>query len=207
MARDVQERLVRFLEAGGKILIAPVIPTMDETFSPCTVLADYLGGVTQKPHKPMAALLTAFDVPNVYVNGGLFATTSRPAKAVTTAFENRAGTPLEIGWRLDLPSGGAISVLGLHWKQAKRAHESMLARALSSLGAEQRVRCDNPNIWTVLRSDGKKSMLFVLNLLTAPMTARISFRDPVSNEWVDTGKHELPGITVRIWSDGKIIYK
>ncbi|MFZ2654001.1 MAG: beta-galactosidase [Victivallales bacterium] len=207
MARDIQERIVRFLEAGGKILIAPVIPTMDETFSPCTVLADYLGGVTQKPHKPMAALLTAFDVPNVYVNGGLFATSSRPSKAVTTAFENRAGTPLEIGWRLDLPSGGAISVLGLHWKQAKREHESMLARALSSLGVEQRVRCDNPNIWTVLRSDGKHSMLFVLNLLTSPMTARISFRDPVSSEWVDTGTHEMPGITVRAWSGGKTIYK
>jgi hypothetical protein len=205
MASDVQKRLVRFLETGGKILLAPVIPTLDEAFSQCTILADYLGGVKQKLHKPMAALLTAFDVPNVYVNGGLFATLARSANAKTTAFESRAGKPVEIGWKLDLPSGGAISVLGLHWKEAKREHELMLSRALADLGSEQCVRCDNPNIWTVLRSDGKHSMLFILNLLTAPMTANISFRDPVTNAWMDTGSHDLPGISVHAWSDGKII--
>jgi beta-galactosidase len=206
MSRDVQERIVRFLKAGGKVLLAPVIPVMDEMFFPCTVLADYLGCALQKPHKPMAPLLTAFGVPNVFVNGGLFASTSRPANAKTTAVESRSGTPVEIGWQLGLPSGGGVSLLGLHWKQAKREHEAMLSRALIGLGAEQRVRCDNPNVWTVLRSDGKRSMLFILNLLTAQLSANISFRDPLSNAWVDTGMHELPGISVCAWADGKIVF-
>jgi hypothetical protein len=126
---------------------------------------------------------------------------------VTTAVESRGGTPVEIGWRLTLPSGGTVSLLGLHWKQAKREHEAILSRALGDLGAEQRLRWDNPNVWTVLRSDGKRSMLFLLNLLTAPMSAQVSFRDPVGGGWVDTGVHELPGISVHAWSEGQTAYK
>jgi len=206
MAKDVQERIIRFIEAGGKVLLAPVIPTLDETFSPCTILADYLGGVTQEQHKPMAPLLTAFDVPNVCVSGGLFVTRSRPARATTIAVESRGGQPVEIGWQMGMPSGGVACVLGLHWRQAKREHELMLFRALSALGVEQRVRCDNPNLWTVLRSDGSHSMLFILNLFTAPLTANISFRDPVTNAWVDTGTHHVPGISVHAWMDGQTVY-
>jgi beta-galactosidase len=206
MARDVQQRIVRFLEAGGRVLLAPVVPTLDESFASCTILADYLGGVTQVRHKPMAPLLTAFDVPNVYVNGGLLATTARPARAHTVAVENRGGTSVEIGWQLDLPGGGAVIVLGFHWKQAMREHETMLVRAMTRLGSTPRVRCDNPNVWTVLRSDGKRTMLFVLNLLTAPMAVRVRYRDPFSNDWVDIGSHDLPGVTVRAWMDGTIVY-
>jgi beta-galactosidase len=205
MPREVQTRLVRFLAAGGKLLLAPVVPTLDDEFRPCTILADYLGGVRQEPYPAMAPLLTAFGVRNIYVNGGLMATRQRPAGAVTTAVESRGGE-VEIGWRLALPSGGVASVLGVHWSQAKREHEAMLQHAVVDLGAEPCVRCDNPNVWTVLRSDGQQSMLFLLNLLSAPMTAQVRFRDPVTGVWVDTGRHELPGISARAWMDGRSIF-
>ncbi len=42
--------------------------------------------------------------------------------------------------------------------------------------------------------------------LTAPMAAQISFRDPASGAWIDTGRHEVPGISVQTWADGKTVY-
>ena len=35
-----QPGIVRFLEAGGKVLLAPVVPTLDENFSTCAALAN-----------------------------------------------------------------------------------------------------------------------------------------------------------------------
>lgn len=205
LPRDAQQQLVRFLDAGGKLLLAPLVPTLDEEFAPCTLLADYLGGVAQTPHAPSMPRLHAFEVCNVSVNGSLFATTQRPAGARVTAMET-SREAVEIGWRLALPSGGVISVLGMQWMQAMREHEAMLTRALIDLGADPCVRCDNPNIWTVLRSDGQRSMLFLLNLFSAPMTARVEFRDPITGARLDTGVHVLPGISVTAWMDGRVVY-
>jgi beta-galactosidase len=206
MSRDIQERIVRFLEFGGKVFLAPVLPTVDENFEPCTILADYLGEVSCMEYKSMAPLLTAYEVPNIFVNGGLFSINRQSGMASTTAVENRTSSSAEIGCRFDLPSGGVLSLLGFNWKQAKREHETMLKRALADLGCNAGIDCDNPNIWTMLRSDGKQTMLFILNLLTSPMTARIRFCDPVTKEWIDTGCHDLPGISVRAWCDGKTVF-
>ncbi|HEY3417271.1 MAG TPA: beta-galactosidase, partial [Armatimonadota bacterium] len=203
LARDIQQRLVRFVEAGGKLLLAPLVPTLDEHYQPCTLLADYLGGVRQQPCTQMEPALTAFDVPNVFVNGGMIATTQRPASAVVTATETRSGS--EIGWQYTAPSGGVISVLGFHWTQAMREHEEMMRRALANLGLQPQIACDNPNVWAMLRSDGRHSMLFLLNLFSAPMRAQVSFRDPLTGAWIDTGSHHLPGISVLAWSDGQLI--
>lgn len=200
MPADVQRRLVRFLEAGGKLLLTPAVPTLDEHFRPCRILADFLGA-TQEPLQAMAPLLAAFGVRNVFVNGGLLATPQVPAGATVTAVEERSGAV--IGWEQRLPGGGVASVLGVHWRQAKREHEEMLRRALASLGWQARVRGDNPNVWTSLRSDGQRSMLFLMNLFTAPMTVRAEFCDPATGAWVDTGVHRLPPISVQMWHNGR----
>lgn len=204
LSHDSQQRLVKFLEAGGKLLLAPVLPTLDENFNPCSVLVDYLGSVQQQQIPRISPNLTAFGVPNVFVNGGLYATTERPTGAVVTAQEERGGH--EIGWRYSLPSGGVISVLGFHWLQAKREHEAMLRNALQELGIVPIVQCDNPNLWTSLLSDGEHAMLFVLNLFTAPMAAHIRYRYPATGKTIDLGTLTIPGITVQAWSeDGQLL--
>ncbi|MHB9023037.1 MAG: beta-galactosidase [Armatimonadota bacterium] len=202
LSRSIQQRLVQFVEAGGKVLLAPLVPTLDEHYAPCTILADYLGGVCQQPCTQVEPSLTAFDVPNVFVNGGLYASTHRPASAIITATETRSVT--EIGWQYTAPSGGIISVLGFHWTQAMREHEEMLRQALAGLGVQTQIDCDNPNVWTLLRSDGRHTLLFLLNLFSAPMRATVRFRDPVTGTWVDTGTHSLPGISVMAWENGML---
>ena len=203
MPRAAQERLVAFLDGGGKVLLAPVVPMYDEHLTPCTLLADFLGGVSQAPFTTDRPRVHAFDVPNVLVNAPLYATERRNPLAVTTAGEESTGR--EIGWQLALPSGGVISVLGYAWRQARREQEEMLRRALTPLGVSRCVVCDNPSIWTSLRSDGIHTMLFLLNLFTAPLRARVRFRDPVDGQWVDTGQLRLPGMSVQCWSEGRMV--
>ena len=205
LAREVQQRLVHFLQAGGQLLLAPLVPTLDEQYQPCTLLADFLGAPMQQPYLYPAPLLTAFGVHTVHVNGGLFNTTARPADAVTVAVEERGGA--EIGWRRDFPGGGSATILGFFWKHGKHEHAAMLSNALTSMGLQPRVQCSNPNIWTSLRSDGTHTMLFLLNMFTAPMTAHVCYADPATGVQIDTGTHRLPGISVRAWMDGQVVYQ
>jgi hypothetical protein len=76
-----------------------------------------------------------------------------------------------------MPSGGSVLWLGFHWKHSKHEHTDLLRYLLATLGCEEPlVRCSNPNVWTSLRSDGTKRMLFVMNLLSAPMSTDVSVR-------------------------------
>ena len=49
--------------------------------------------------------------------------------------------------------------------------------------------------------------VFLMNLFTAPMAARVRYRDPVGGAWVDTGEHRIPALSVWAWTDGKLVYQ
>lgn len=205
MPADVQRRLVQFVQTGGKLFLAPLVPTLDEDFRPCTVLSDFLGKPVQKQYPFPSPIITAFGVPYVYAPGDMFAFESRPADAQTVAMEERSKK--EIGFRREYPGGGSVTVLGLQWKQVQSTHWAMLTNALTACGLDRRVECSNQYVWTTLRSDGKRTMLFIINLFTGPMTARVRYRDPVGGAWVNTGEHTLPALSVWAWADGKIVYR
>ena len=178
LERSVQQRLVQFLENGGKLLLAPRLPAFDEHFNPCTLLADALGALIgpQEPGKP------------VQVN--------RPPSAVAAVWD--ACTGEAIGWEAALPSGGAVLLLERNWVIGRHRDAAMLRQAVTRLGWKPVVSCDNPNIWTSLLSDGQHSMLFLLNLFTGALTAAVSYTDPVSGRLVQTRPQTLPGISVRM---------
>jgi hypothetical protein len=83
----------------------------------------------------------------------------------------------------------------------------MLTGALTACGLRRSVECSNQYVWTSLRSDGKRTMLFMMNLFTAPMAARVRYRDPVGGAWVETGEHKIPALSVWAWTDGKVVYR
>jgi hypothetical protein len=178
LSRSVQQRLVTFLEGGGKLLLTPTLPVLDENFQPCGVLAEYLGAAVQAglPGKPAAA--------------------SRPTAMQPVVFD--ACTRLPIGYELRLASGGVVILLERSWVIGRRWDEDMLRTALTRLGCEPIVRCDNPNVWTSLLSDGEHSLLFLMNFFTGPLTAGVAYCDPRTGAWVDTGRHTLNGVSVKV---------
>lgn len=43
LSRKSQENVVSFLKAGGKLIVMPTLPEMDECYNECTILRDYIG--------------------------------------------------------------------------------------------------------------------------------------------------------------------
>lgn len=166
LSRKIQERLVRFLQSGGNLLIAPGLPTLDEWFQPCAILADAVGA----------------------------AGAQRPSGAVDAAWD--ACTGQVIGWQMQIDGGGALLVLERSWTIARRWEEALLRGALLRLGCQPMVECSNPNVWTSLLSDGNQAALFLLNLFTGPLSASVRYRHPAGGAWIDAGTHILPPISV-----------
>jgi beta-galactosidase len=178
LSQSIQERLVKFVRHGGKLVVAPCLPTLDQQYQPCTVLAEYLG-----------ASLSS-DGP-----GGL-TITGRPPDGKSAFFDASTGSP--IAWSVELASGGEVIVLERSWIIGRRWDEQMLKGALLRLGCQPVVDCDNPNVWTSLLSDGEHCLLFLMNLLTGPLTCAVSYQHPSLGRRLDAGKHTLQGISVKI---------
>ncbi|MEK6795270.1 MAG: beta-galactosidase [Spirochaetota bacterium] len=176
MAASVQRRLVEFVKLGGALCIAPIIPTLDEHYRPCTILIDFLGSPETEKLTVQSPRVNVGPVETIFMNGGLFACVRRPLSAEAIAFEDT--THSEIGWEKAVgEKGGKVLFLGFHWKQGNREHEAMLRFIAKSLGRNfPLIHCDNPNILTSLRVKDKRAMLFVMNLFTSQQRVKIALQ-------------------------------
>lgn len=166
MSEKIQRSLVRFVESGGKLLLAPVLPEMDENFHPCTILKDFLQAGKSHQYAKTSPVLQVGPVDNILVNGSLWIHDSRPEDAETIARETESGQ--EIGWKKHFSDGGEVIWLGLQWKHSKFEHTAMLRYLLGELGCHTPVvQCSSPNVFTSLRAVGNRFMLFVMNVLSS----------------------------------------
>ncbi len=196
MAASKQERLVRFLSKGGKALFTPILPEYDENFQACTVLKDFLGGGKLVSSGRSYTRLNIAGVQNVCNNGEAFLCEAVPTGAEMLGQDERSGKA--VCWSQKLTGGGEAIFLGLRWEHTMNEQGVMLRSLLLRLGLQQIVFCSNPNLWTSLRTSGSQSVLYVLNLLSAPMEASIQCQPAWSEAMIDTGVHRLAGIAVKV---------
>ncbi len=194
MAADFQERLVRFWKRGGKVLLAPVVPTFDENLRLCTVLAQALGSPEVVASKKEFVRLTVAGVVNVLNNGAVFFS-GPPGGGESLGKDELSGKTF--AWSRHSESGGEIIFLGFRWVHAMQEHARMMASLLGLLGLREKVQCSNPNVWTSLRTYENKSALFIMNLLSSPMEAEVRCRPGARQDWVDSGRHRLGPMTVK----------
>lgn len=195
MSKVIQERLVSFVNNGGKLLIAPVIPQLDENYKPCTILKEFLDNASTERFNSSNLNVKVGPMENVYVNGGLWASRKQPDAAVIIAEDMNSKEVL--AWKKEYPNGGVVIWFGLQWKYAKNGHKDMLKYLIEELRCEVPiVLCDNPNIWTSLRSDGNQSMLFIMNLFSSPMKANIKIKAK-DGSYIETGDHVLKPMEVK----------
>lgn len=196
MARARQERVVAFLRRGGRALIGPVLPVVDDALEPCTILADYLGGPVITGNAAQFSRVTVAGVPNILNNGDAFFAEALPSGATVLGVDEVCGRPLAARWK---PAGGGeVVFLGFRWSHAMREHERMLRDVLKELGLRPRIRCSNPNVWVSVRTAGRRSVVFVMNLFSAPMEAEVACRPTWSRRLVSVGRFSLPPMTVRM---------
>jgi beta-galactosidase len=191
-----QERIVRFLQAGGKALILPVLPEFDESWNPCSLLRDFVGGHSLQPGGKTPTRLAIAGVENVYNNGQAFFAPGAPYGAEVIGVDERSGRT--VAWSKKTGNGGEVLVLGFAWRQAMREHEQMLSNLLTHLGLKQKVVCSNPNVWVSMRTTGRCTMLFLMNLLSSPQKARVRCQPSWSKRMIATGEHHLGPMTVKM---------
>lgn len=175
MPRDVQENLIRFVKDGGRLLICPIIPTLDEHLEPCTLLRDFLEVGNTRLAKKDFYQLNVGNVQNVFVNGKEFTCEKLPTGATVYAKDDVDGNV--IGWKKTFDEGGMVMWLGLQWSNGNQEHMDMFRYLMNELSCvEPSVKCSNFNVWAVVRTDGNRSMLFLMNLFSAPMETEVEVR-------------------------------
>ncbi|MGC9397221.1 MAG: beta-galactosidase [Anaerolineae bacterium] len=190
MAAEKQALIVRFLQNGGRALITPVLPTLDEALNPCTILADFLGAAAPATADEAMARFVVDGVTHIMPRA-LFAPGMPPAAEVIAADE-ATGRP--VVWRLATEGGRAVIFVGVSWIHARHEHEALLTSLLRRLGLRQKVICSNPNVWTSLWRAGDQALLFLLNLLTGKMEAHVQCH--LDEAPVDAGTHTLSPMSV-----------
>jgi beta-galactosidase len=201
MSEVIQQKIIRFLNNGGKLLLTPVVPVYDENLRACTVLSDYLEGpkIGQKKNEPVR--IDIDEVRNIFNNGEVFETEKLPAGASVIGENVFSGRPL--AWSLETPKNGQIIFLGVRWLQAMREHERMLSSLLTRLGLRQKIQSTNPNVWTSLSSVDDRMVLFLMNLFTSPMETHVSVQLDEISGVIDTGMHRVEAMSVKIIELGK----
>ena len=200
MSATGQKRIVRFLKSGGRVLLAPVLPTYDENLRPCAILSDFLGSPVIEENPEAFPRISIAGVINILQNGASFITKAPPKSAEIIGVDETAGHP--VAWSLKTDAGGEAIFLGFRWVHAMREHNRMMSELLSKWVGPLKVVSSNPNLWTSLRSWRGNSILFVMNLWSAPMAGEISCH-PAGREAVNLGRQALESMSVKFWDVSK----
>ncbi len=181
MSAAKQQRLADFLHLGGKALFMPVLPTLDESLNPCTILLETLGLKEFAYHPLEQVRPTIAGVRNV---SGQAILCEPPTGAQVIGLDEFTRQPL--AWTQSFAGGGSAAFIGLSWSYAMHEQGVMLQNVLETLGLQPVLRCSNPNVWVTLWHKDGRALLFLLNLFTSPMPVEVSIHHP-----------GLPSVTIR----------
>ncbi|MDM7924826.1 MAG: beta-galactosidase [bacterium] len=191
-----QLRLADFMKRGGRLLIAPVLPSTDERFNPCADLAGFLGASAVQTLKTKEAVFR-FAGDSGIPAGGLYWTRTVPAGAEAIATEEPSGKT--VAWRKKTAGGGEAVFLGVSWEDAGADAESGRIRVtgslLESLGGKRVLNLSAPGLWAAALRSGKRGMIFVYNPSSFPVAdAEVRYQPEASGKPVYSGKLTLkPG--------------
>jgi hypothetical protein len=153
------------------VLLCPVVPEYDDQFKKCTLLKDFLGSPEIEENRSDNQRISFKTVLNVLNNGTSFATVKLPVGSITMGRDSINNKI--IAWQQKTAGNGNLSFLGFNWFYQMNEHGRMLTELLNNLNCSKLVVCSNKNLFTSLRSDGHKTMLFVMNLYSAPMETTV----------------------------------
>lgn len=174
-----QRAVVEFLEKGGRLLLAPEAPTLDENLRPCAILRDYLHLPSGKPAR---AIEPPVEAEGVRAFGILLRTAYDPATLPPEADAAHAfrqtRTGETFGW-WQKAGAGEVCFFGTTFDYATFPQAVMLERILERMGARPVTASSNRNVLveTHVHPSGSR-LVFVSNLHASPQSTTVTlFRD------------------------------
>lgn len=169
MERGIQERLVRYVQEGGRLVLYPELPVRDRDGRPCTVLRDGLA-LGEWDRVSGTDVVDVLDIPSVSVHrrlrfrsfdGKPVAVFARGGAREVAAYHKSFGEPS--GGGLPCRKGGEILVLGIAMTYGYAYQVDVVRRLAAVVGVEEHLQASCPDLSLVERTDGRRSFLFVNN--------------------------------------------
>ena len=175
MSREVQEKLAGFVEAGGNLVILPMLPYLDEDMEPCSILSERLGVETERvkaesnPRLIPFVSVSAEGIDRMIVRNRV--RTVRGGEPIAWAGEKPAATIVQKG------KGSAI-VLGFRL-QYFTSHHDLHRRFVTYLkelqGVEETVQVSNPDLVVIPLKGKNGNWLTVANPRGHPVSAEVEY--------------------------------
>ncbi len=198
MSEKAQKNVADLIEHGGNVYILATLPTLDESFAPCTVLRDYIGEMKEEKNTSVNPV-TLINGKRVYYVSCPNAVTKLPPNAEVFATcgdkRNVLGFSLKKG-------KGKVWYLGGSWKTTDAVQVAALGEVLAACGAKPCVEHDDPSVYATMLTDGTRAAVFVINLYTGAQSSNV--RAHFGGKTYDLGKIELKPCEVKFIELGEI---
>lgn len=197
LERTSQEQVVELLKRGANIIMGPTLPMLDEFFKPCTLIADYLGLSKEFEiyANTKATRACTNGISNIMNTGAIFLSENIPDSATVLGHDENSNLPFI--WEITQKNGGRFIMLGMRWFHSMKEHSMMMSNLMDHCGVDTVVKTTNPNLWTALRTVGNKSMLFIMNLYSAPMETDVICKPSWTDNNINIGNLKLPPMSVK----------
>lgn len=193
MSRDVQTKLLAYMEAGGHLVILPQVPHLGDDLRPEPLLQNRIGApvLDAQTSAPVGAhrlpwhLITCGSVDGLPVSDVVdhFDLGAVP-DAVQIAHNERTGLPC--GYTITVGEGTA-TVLGFKprfgWDM-HATHRSLIRDLVGRVGIVASARAEGSELLVAERVAADTAFLFVVNATPWPQGGRIVYHDPVTKESV-----------------------
>ncbi|MGC8878927.1 MAG: beta-galactosidase [Anaerolineae bacterium] len=187
MARDVQEKLRRYVLQGGCLVLFPRVPTLDASMQPCDVLQELVGCV---PLERLPSARRPFEHPRFgTINFGqrygmmvhdyvdLF---DAPSDARVIAMESKSGKTCAFARRV---GKGQVLLIGFKLKYVWDAHldHKAFVHTILGMGGVERCACAETDELIVKECvAGAQGFLTVVNPVNVVNTSAIFYTDPAT---------------------------
>lgn len=196
MTETVQRRLTDFVRQGGRLLVMPIMPFMDEKLCPCTILSDFLNGAGSAPEAGLKSknlrqfvVFEIGEINDIWGNGRYYPAMGLPPGAEITGREKLGNTVA--AWHWERKEGGAVAFLGFSWCHAMREHTKMLEFILGRLGIVAKIGSDNEWVLVRRRRESGSWRIFAANLGSSKQSVRLRYYDPSSDTWTQLDRLDL----------------
>lgn len=166
MDAETQQLLATFVKKGGKLIMYPVIPTLDLYLNPCSIIQDELKIKLSKSTSPNKVHAFGIeDLFTVFRDKQIFSDRKADVVAIT---ENEA----VCGIRIKIEKG-TITLLGFAFGYTSDEHLMLVEKLLKTDNVKREIKLSDKDIQFIIRKSDKYSYIFLLNYHNEEKTIRL----------------------------------
>lgn len=181
LSKSAQQNAAEFLKQGGRLLMGPELPILDENLNPCQILAEAVGITPEMFTREDGGILDMETVPNIMVEHPVSIKKEGALENLVRIREN--GHVISARF---VAGKGQVLWNGFAWTHGRHEHNAALEQLLASLGVKPILEKSEKNLFAVVHAVGDHWVLFVLNLYSSPLETTLTVHTPAGSVQLET---------------------